>query len=112
MLNQEGCPGNMLAIKDAMDVLEGRWKLPILIALSSGSKRFRQISKSIEGISDKMLARELKDLELNLLIRRDALDEASLIAEYTITEHGRSLEQVLRALYAWGQEHRRQVIGK
>ncbi len=112
MLTQEGCPHNMLAIKDALETMDGKWKFLILIALSSGSKRFKEISKAVNGISDKMLSKELKMLEINKLVKREALDAFAPTAEYSITEHGRSLERIMKELYAWGVEHRRQVTGK
>jgi DNA-binding HxlR family transcriptional regulator len=110
MLTKEGCPGNMLAIKDAIEVIEGRWKLPIMIAISKGSKRFSEIGKEIR-ISDKMLSRELKALEEHKLLTRTATDSFPPIVEYAITEHGMSLGKLMQELYQWGQEHRKQVLG-
>ncbi|MDJ1473144.1 winged helix-turn-helix transcriptional regulator [Xanthocytophaga flava] len=111
MLTQDGgCPKSILAIKDAIETMDGRWKLPILISLSAGTKRFKEIAKDVQGISDKMLSKELKELELNKLITRE-VSELSVV-EYSITEHGKSLEKVMKELYDWGLEHRRQIIGK
>lgn len=112
MLTREGCPHSVLAIKDAIEALEGRWKLLILLSLSTGNKRFNQIAKELHGITDKMLSKELKALEANKLVRREAYDTFPPSVEYSITEHGKSIENVLEALYHWGVEHRRQVIGK
>ena len=112
MLTREGCPANVIAIKDALEALEGRWKLLILLSLSTGTKRFKQISKDIHAITDKMLSKELKALEVNKLVKRDVYNTFPPTVEYSITKHGRSIENVLDALYHWGQEHRKQVIGK
>jgi DNA-binding HxlR family transcriptional regulator len=101
----------MRSVRDAIDIIEGKWKLPILIALSGGSKRFGQLTRHVEGISDKMLSKELKDLELNRLVSREASEDLQAGVEYSITDHGRSLEKVMRELYAWGLEHRRMIIG-
>ncbi|MEO7523918.1 MAG: helix-turn-helix domain-containing protein, partial [Ferruginibacter sp.] len=66
MKNQKECKRTSIrAVKDALEVLSGRWKLPILISLSDGTKRFKEITKDIDGISDKMLSQELKNLEMN-----------------------------------------------
>ena len=70
MLSNAGCPKTALSIKDALEALEGRWKLLILFSLSSGPKRFKQISKEVTGITDKTLSKELKSLETNKLIKR------------------------------------------
>lgn len=112
MLTREGCPESVLAIKDSLEALEGRWKLLILLSLSNGSKRFKQISKEVAGITDKMLSKELKLLESNKLITRTVYDTFPPTVEYSITEHGKSIESVLESLYHWGQKHRKEVIGK
>ena len=109
---QENCSGKVRAVKDALDVLNGRWKLPILISLSSGTMRFKQISKEIERITDKMLSKELKDLEINQLIKRTVYDTFPPTVEYEITEYGRTLEKVINELADWGMEHRKKIIGK
>ena len=111
MLTTGGCPKTMLSIRDALDALEGRWKLLILFSLSGGPRRFKQISKEVTGISDKMLSKELKSLEQNGLISRTIHDTFPPTVEYAITGHGASLEQVLEALHYWGLAHRRKMIG-
>jgi DNA-binding HxlR family transcriptional regulator len=107
-----GCPKTMLSIKDALDALEGKWKLLILFALSTGTKRFKQISKEVSGITDKTLSKELKALEMNKLVKRSVYDTFPPTVDYTITEHGKSLEDVLKALHFWGLCHRHEVIGR
>jgi len=112
MLTREGCPESVLAIKDALEALEGRWKLLIMFSLSTGNKRFKQIAREVSGITDKMLSKELKLLETNRLVKREVYDTFPPTVEYSITEHGRSLERLLNELYAWGLQHRKVVIGK
>jgi DNA-binding HxlR family transcriptional regulator len=112
MLGREGCPKNALAIKDALEALEGRWKLLILFSLSTGRKRFKQISKEVIGITDKILSKELKNLEANKLITRNVYDTFPPTVEYCITPHGQSLEKVIEELHYWGLSHRKEVIGK
>lgn len=112
MITRESCPESVLAIKDAIEALEGRWKILILLSLSAGNKRFKQISKEVHGITDKMLSKELKLLEANKLIKRDEYDTFPPTVEYSITGHGKSIESVLESLYHWGQKHRKEVIGK
>jgi DNA-binding HxlR family transcriptional regulator len=102
----------MLSIKDALEAEEGRWKLLILFSLSERPKRFNQIAKEVEGITDKTLSKELKSLEANQLIRREAHDTFPPTVEYSITSHGMSLEKVLDELHFWGLAHREKVIGK
>lgn len=112
MLTTGGCPKNMLSIKDALEALEGKWKLLILFALSSGPKRFKQTSAEVGGITDKVLSKELKALEANQLIRRQVYDTFPPTVEYSVTLHGLSLEKVMEELHYWGLAHRKQIIGK
>lgn len=112
MLTKGACPKTMLSIRDALEAVEGRWKLLILFSLSAGPRRFKQISKEVGGITDKTLSKELKSLEANKLIRRDVYDTFPPTVEYSITPHGLSLEKVLDELHFWGLAHRRKVIGK
>lgn len=110
MLTQGGCPKTMLSIQDALEALEGRWKLLILFSLSAGPMRFKQLARVVNGITDKTLSRELKNLEANLLITRTVHDTFPPTVEYAITDHGRSLEKVLDELHFWGLAHRKKVM--
>jgi DNA-binding HxlR family transcriptional regulator len=112
MLTKGGCPTNMLSIRDALEALEGKWKLLILFSLSSGPKRFKQLSKEVNGITDKILSKELKSLETNKLIKRDVYDTFPPAVEYSITQHGMSLEKVMEELHYWGLAHRKKIMGK
>ncbi len=113
---QEHIPGEcskaMLPVRDALEVLSGKWKLPIIIALSFGTKRFKQISKEVHGITDKVLSKELKDLEANQLVKRTVYDSFPPTVEYNLTAHGKSLGSVLGELRTWGIHHRKKIIGK
>ncbi|WP_338870825.1 helix-turn-helix domain-containing protein [Spirosoma sp. SC4-14] len=112
MLNGDRCPKTMLSIKDALDAVEGKWKLLILFALSSGPKRFTQLAKEVNGITDKTLSKELKSLEGNQLVKRVVYDTFPPTVEYSITSHGMSLEKVIEELHYWGLAHRKLIIGK
>lgn len=112
MLTKGNCPKNMLSIKDALEALEGKWKLLILFSLSAGPKRFKEIARDVQGVTDKTLSKELKQLEANKLVQRSVYDTFPPTVEYTITPHGISLEKVLEELHMWGLLHRKKVIGK
>lgn len=106
------CLSAMLPVRDAIDVISGKWKLMILISISSGNKRFREIERSVPKITSKVLAKELKDLEEHHLIKRTVYDESPVIVEYTTTTYSKSLQPVIEALRNWGVNHRKKVIGK
>lgn len=111
MLTTGGCPKTALSIRDALEALEGRWKLLILFSLSSGPKRFKEIAREVAGITDKTLSKELKNLEGNKLLKRTVYDSFPPAVEYAITEHGKSLEKVMEELHFWGLAHRREIMG-
>jgi len=106
------CSKFIMEVKDALEVLSGRWKLPIIVSLKFGNRRFREISNGIDGITDKMLSKELKELEMNQLITRTVYDTFPPTVEYTITAHGLSLDTVILSLRDWGATHRKKIIGK
>lgn len=85
MLLENDCSKAMLSIKDALEAVDGRWKLLILYSLCSGPKRFKEISREVNGITDKTLSKELKSLQANKLIQRDVHDTFPPTVEYTMT---------------------------
>ena len=106
------CSSSMLPVRDALDVISGKWKLMILISISSGNYRFREIERSVPKITSKVLAKELKDLEEHQLIKRTVYDESPVIVEYKTTFYAKSLQPVIEALKNWGINHRKKVMGK
>ncbi|MBD2756503.1 winged helix-turn-helix transcriptional regulator [Spirosoma validum] len=111
-LDHSECTGMILPVRDALDILSGKWKLPIIIALSFGAKRFGQIAKEIPNITDKMLSKELRELEMNDLIKRTVHDSYPVVIEYSMTPYGHSLEKVIEELRKWGIQHRKRILGK
>ena len=107
-----GCTSMIVPVRDALDILSGKWKLPILISLSFGDKRFNQIAKEIPNITDKMLSKELRDLEMNQLVKRRVYDSVPVTVEYSMTSYGRSLDKVIEELAKWGMLHRKRILGK
>ncbi len=111
-LSHSDCSKSLLPVRDALDALNGKWKLQIVISLMFGNKRFTQIAKEIPNITDKMLSKELRDLEAHELVKRTVYDSIPVVVEYTLTEHGRSLRELIDVLRVWGIKHRNQVMGK
>lgn len=70
------------------------------------------MAAEIQGITDKMLSKELKFLEENKLIKRTVYDAFPPVVEYAITAHGKSLEKLIDELRNWGRQHRKKVIVK
>lgn len=113
LYSETQCVQNLSAIDDALYVVGGKWKLRILIALMADHTRFNELQRTITGISAKVLSGELKELELNGLVKRVVHpDMVPVVVEYLPTEHGRTLRSVVTALAEWGLKHRKKITGK
>jgi DNA-binding HxlR family transcriptional regulator len=112
MKNSKECVEYIRPVRDVLDIINGKWKLPILIALSLGRKRFKELERDVEGITPRMLSKELRDLEMNQLITRSVYDSVPVTVEYALTEYGKSLDQVIVALRDWGKKHRSKLFVK
>lgn len=103
----------VMAVHDAMDVLNGKWKISIISSICYHNKRrFSDILNDVTGISNKMLSKELKELEINKLVQRTVLDTHPVTVHYQLTEYGKTLQTVIDNLSNWGAEHRKVIIGK
>lgn len=108
-LTPTDCKARLQAISDALYAIGGKWKLPIIVALLEGESRFNALQRTIEGISAKVLAAELRELELNGFVRREVLVGPPVVVEYHLTPYSKTLNAVLDALAAWGQKHREAI---
>ncbi|UKT65973.1 winged helix-turn-helix transcriptional regulator [Pedobacter mucosus] len=100
------------AIQDTMFVLGGKWRLPVIISIYYGNRRFNDIVRTVPGITNRVLSKELKHLEENFLIRRTVTDDYAVRIEYSITEYCVSLNEVVRPMENWGKKHRKVVAGR
>ncbi|HEX8517884.1 MAG TPA: helix-turn-helix domain-containing protein [Bacteroidia bacterium] len=106
------CQGDILPIRDALEIINGKWKILILISITHGNKRFTEIERSIPKITGKVLAKQLKELEMNDLIKRTVYDSTPVSIEYEPTSYAALLHPVINALKEWGQNHRRRIISR
>ena len=105
------CSQFIVPIRDTLDILSGKWKLPIIGALVTGKMRFKEMERQIPKITARMLSKELKELEMNQLVKRTVYDTIPVTVEYELTTYGNSLQEVLIALRDWGAKHRSRIIG-
>ena len=96
--NKETCAASLNAVKDALYVLNGKWKLPLIISLQEGPLRFNEIQKSLGEITPKILSKELKDLELNEFVTRKVFSTTPVTVTYELTPYSESLERVIDEL--------------
>jgi len=99
----------LVPIMDALYVINGKWRIPITIVLMEGNKRFSEIQKEVHKITAKVLAHELKEMELNGFVEKKINDENPAKTEYQLTEYSRSLEPVLNTLRDFGIQHRKKI---
>ena len=103
------CAGSLKNVIDALYVLNGKWKLALILSLVQSSKHFNEIQHEVTGISSKVLAKELKDLELNDFITRNVYPTTPVSIIYEATAYSRTLKNVLGELSAWGEQHREKI---
>jgi DNA-binding HxlR family transcriptional regulator len=103
----------MRSVQDAMDALNGKWKIAIISSICCyGKRRFSDILNDVEGVSNRMLSKELKELEINQLVKRTVLATQPITVEYELTEHGNTLQTIITELSDWGIVHRKKIVGK
>jgi DNA-binding HxlR family transcriptional regulator len=104
----------LLAIKDTMELLSGKWKIQIIGALMhhNESLRFMDLLRSVNGIAAKMLSKELQELEINQLVKRTVMNTKPITVEYEITDYGRTLDKMIAEIANWGTEHRKRIFEK
>ncbi len=110
MVSQEQCNRNLSATEDALYVLGGKWTLRVMVASLSGYTRFNELQRTIKGISARVLSGELKDLELNGLVKRVVhSDQKPVVVEYIPTEYSETLKDIITALATWGIKHKKKI---
>jgi DNA-binding HxlR family transcriptional regulator len=97
---QHHCPA-----ETTLHVIGGRWKIPILFFLCTGTKRFGELRTSLSGVSPKVLTEHLRQMETDGLISRTIHAEVPPRVEYALTPRGRSLQPVVDAMVKWGKAH-------
>lgn len=113
IVREANCSEELMAMRDSLDVLGGKWKLMILRFLTNRTHQvihFKKMQREIDGISAKMLSKELKELETNLLVSRTIQETKPITVAYAITEYGKSVLPVTETLVNWGLSHREKII--
>ena len=103
------CQKKIRAIDDTMNILSGKWKVSILARLCYNPMRYSALLKDINGISGKVLSRELKELEVNELNVREVSSFRPPAVTYRISEYGLTLGALTECLPAWGLQHRERI---
>lgn len=86
-----------------LGILSGKWKLAVLARLLAGPRRFKQLEREVTGITPKVLVKELKELERDGIVRREAFATVPVTVEYSLTAAGLSLQPIVAAIKQWGK---------
>jgi DNA-binding HxlR family transcriptional regulator len=107
---REGCAEHLRAIHDTLDLLNGKWKISIIGSLRFGKRRFMELQREVDGVGSKMLSKELRELEMNELVKRTVYDTKPVTVEYELTDYGKTLEGIIDEMAKWGHKHRKKIM--
>lgn len=93
------------SLKDVLEIIGGKWAMPMIYILSKGTLRFKELERSVEGINTRMLVKELKNMEANGIVTRAVFATIPPTVEYTLTEKGQKLLPSIISLHNWGKEY-------
>ncbi|MFD3688851.1 winged helix-turn-helix transcriptional regulator [Nocardiopsis sp. NPDC058631] len=105
MVTRRGASHYHCGIDAAMDVIGGKWKVLILWALDERPHRFGELRRTLDGVTEKVLASHLRELEVDGIVHREDFGEVPPRVEYSLTPLGRSLNDALAPLGDWGRAH-------
>lgn len=97
------------SIDNFLKLFGGKWKIKILTELAEGSKRFTELKVNINGITARMLIRELRNLETDTLIKRKTNKKNDKIKDYALTEFGKSSSNIIESINNWGNDKKRKI---
>ena len=93
----------------ALEIIGGKWKALILWELAPGPRRFGELRRRVEGISEKVLIQQLRELEDDGIVSRKQYNQVPPRVEYSLTSFGDSLNDALTPLCEWGEQHMRRI---
>jgi len=97
---------NCWPVTTTLSVIGGKWKPLILYLVDQKTFRFNELNRQIEGITQKMLTQQLRELEDDGLIKRKVYAEVPPRVEYSLTPYGKTMEPILKSMWKWGETHR------
>lgn len=93
-------------VEDALDIIVGKWKPIVLLQLlKHGTMRFNELKREMPEITQKMLTKQLRELEAEDIVKRVVYPQVPPKVEYSITEYGLTLEPILNDMHDWGTNH-------
>ena len=99
-LKTVSCP-----VESILEVISGKWKVLALYYLLEGTKRFNELHRSLPGISHRTLVKQLRELEQDGIVSRKIYAQIPPKVEYSLTDKGKSLDPVLKAMHSWSEKY-------
>ena len=99
-------------VQRTIALMGDKWKILVFIALSDGSRRFGQIQRALDGVTAKVLTRQLRDLERDGFLMRTVFAEVPPRVEYELTELGRSFLPIVEQLKDWSAKHSDELMAR
>ncbi|WP_306259971.1 helix-turn-helix domain-containing protein [Pararhizobium sp. IMCC21322] len=96
----DGCP-----VEATLEIIGGKWKGVILFHLLQGTKRFSELKREMGSVTQRMLTKQLRELEASGLVNRKVYPVVPPKVEYTLSPKGMTLEPILNSLRNWGETH-------
>jgi DNA-binding HxlR family transcriptional regulator len=93
------------SVVKALAIIGGKWKLPLIKRLTVGTKRYNELFRELEGITQRMLTKQLRELENDNIVARKVYPEIPPKVEYSLTQGGKDLQKVISELEKWGGSH-------
>ncbi|MEX3007330.1 winged helix-turn-helix transcriptional regulator [Hoeflea sp. TYP-13] len=97
----DGCP-----VEATLELIGGKWKGVILYHLFDGTKRFNELKRNVGDVTQRMLTKQLRELEADGLIERKVYAVVPPRVEYSLSDKGRTLAPIIEALKSWGETHK------
>lgn len=110
MQTKADCPKFECPIMAAMSMISDKWKVLIIYKLCGGTMRFNELMRSLEGVSQRVLTHQLRQLEADGLVARKIYPEVPPKVEYSLTHLGNTLVPVLEQLASWASDHSDELL--
>jgi DNA-binding HxlR family transcriptional regulator len=94
-------------VTSTVELIGGKWKTVVLYHLMDEPRRFSELQRKLAGVTQRMLTLQLRELEADGLVHRKVYPQVPPKVEYSLTELGRSLETIIRAMLSWGENYQR-----
>ena len=99
--------------RQTLETLDGKWKFAIIYELlKRNTYRFKELERQVEGITPRMLIKELKSLEKSDIVNRKQYPTVPPKVEYSLTEYGITLEPIMKVMSEWGVKHLERIKRK